>query len=75
MNFIEAVKMAFNTGCKIKRTRWGDDDAMYCRSSEMRSDVEEAEKLRYTVNILADDWEIIPDPPKVKTMSLGLVNK
>jgi hypothetical protein len=64
MNFIEAVRAAKETGCKIKRTRWSKDDALYCRCSEMYSNDEEEEKLRYVANILADDWQIVADPPK-----------
>ena len=57
LNFIEAVQAAIETGCKIKRT----EDTMatsVCKLSTLTVHV---------TAILADDWEIVPDPPKTMT--------
>ena len=69
MNFIEAVKAAMD-GKKIRRACWGSDGFGFlttCKDgmSFVNEDNDGCHVLHLWV--LADDWEIVPEPPK--TMS------
>jgi hypothetical protein len=64
MNIIEAVKAAKETGCEIRRATWATSVKLYISSGSF---------LCYAINrmfqphvddLLADDWEIVADPPK-----------
>ena len=61
LNFIEAVKAA-NEGKKVRRAGWDDS---YVFVNHGRTNLcGSVEAINHVENILAEDWEIVPDPPK-----------
>jgi len=72
LNFIEAVQAAKETGCKIRRPNWIEELHWFIdRIGQIRSS-EGCAIMAHIGHIRADDWEIVPDPPKtIRLMSFG----
>jgi len=67
LNIIEAVQTA-QSGKKIRRASWLPGEAIYHSSDRFRfaSDDRLYENF-LAYDIRADDWEIVPEPPKTMT--------
>jgi len=67
LSFIEAVKAAEETGCKIRRASWIAEVAIFIDSRGYLRDAHDDRTGLHVDNIRAEDWEIVPDPPKTMT--------
>ena len=65
MNFIEAVKIAAETGCKIKRPAWHKNSLVFNCDGMLRC-ADGDSFSNYKEHLLADDWEVVNE--KIETM-------
>ena len=67
LNVMEAVRAA-KDGKKIRRASWLPGEAIYHSSDRFRFACDDRLYENFlTYDILADDWEIVPEPPKTMT--------
>jgi hypothetical protein len=69
MNFIEAV-LAAQDGHKIRRAGWCS--AFIDKNNKMRNDVNDRLFEPVISDYLADDWEIVLEPPKTMTFTKAM---
>jgi len=71
LNFIEAVQMAKETGRRIRRASWSPNISWGFDSDSLRyfrggQKTDEGILANFS-NLSAEDWVIVPDPPKTMT--------
>jgi hypothetical protein len=68
MTFTEAVQAAKN-GHKIRQAGWRPPCYLYFVTDKFTDEEDRAFSRLYRDDFLADDWEIVPEPPKTMTFT------